>query len=104
MCAWQCRSFPAQAADRRARDLEGFDGPRITQEYVTNAAQRATACRQHALLLQGARSDAFSSLLVPLFPIDHRRPGSSHDRVRSEEHTPELQSRLHLACRLLPEK
>src|SRR2546422_5739636 len=26
------------------------------------------------------------------------------DRCRSEEHTPELQSRLHLACRLLLEK
>src|SRR2546429_5939541 len=25
-------------------------------------------------------------------------------RIRSEEHTPELQSRLHLACRLLLEK
>src|SRR5687768_18065386 len=27
-----------------------------------------------------------------------------HDRVRSEEHTSELQSRLHLVCRLLLEK
>src|SRR2546422_4835929 len=27
-----------------------------------------------------------------------------HDRLRSEEHTSELQSRLHLVCRLLLEK
>src|SRR2546422_3244190 len=32
------------------------------------------------------------------------RPGGRSDRVRSEEHTSELQSRLHLVCRLLLEK
>src|SRR2546429_6640167 len=31
-------------------------------------------------------------------------PGRSHDSNRSEEHTSELQSRLHLVCRLLLEK
>src|SRR2546422_2891526 len=30
--------------------------------------------------------------------------GEGHDRMRSEEHTSELQSRLHLVCRLLLEK
>src|SRR5205809_6228272 len=40
----------------------------------------------------------------------HPRPGvrdgprASHGTVRSEEHTSELQSRLHLVCRLLLEK
>src|SRR2546429_4461741 len=29
---------------------------------------------------------------------------SGHSRIRSEEHTSELQSRLHLVCRLLLEK
>src|SRR2546429_6328865 len=29
---------------------------------------------------------------------------AEHDRLRSEEHTSELQSRLHLVCRLLLEK
>src|SRR2546422_5162933 len=32
------------------------------------------------------------------------RPRSSFPRSRSEEHTSELQSRLHLVCRLLLEK
>src|SRR2546429_6040548 len=32
------------------------------------------------------------------------RAGAHHDRARSEEHTSELQSRLHLVCRLLLEK
>src|SRR2546429_6517699 len=31
-------------------------------------------------------------------------PGDRPDRARSEEHTSELQSRLHLVCRLLLEK
>src|SRR2546429_6851160 len=33
-----------------------------------------------------------------------RSRGSSSGRLRSEEHTSELQSRLHLVCRLLLEK
>src|SRR5687768_17710874 len=33
-----------------------------------------------------------------------RRRYADHDRLRSEEHTSELQSRLHLVCRLLLEK
>src|SRR2546429_6476614 len=39
------------------------------------------------------------------FPVTQRLwpPGRS-DRTRSEEHTSELQSRLHLVCRLLLEK
>src|SRR6478752_527603 len=38
-------------------------------------------------------------------PPTHRRPGSSTCRSRrSEEHTSELQSRLHLVCRLLLEQ
>src|SRR2546422_1636184 len=33
-----------------------------------------------------------------------RRPAQSTSPIRSEEHTSELQSRLHLVCRLLLEK
>src|SRR2546422_3010020 len=33
-----------------------------------------------------------------------RHPSSVRSRIRSEEHTSELQSRLHLVCRLLLEK
>src|SRR2546422_7465849 len=54
--------------------------------------------------------------LVERFPVDHRaheiaevgRVANAHIRQhaedRSEEHTSELQSRLHLVCRLLLEK
>src|SRR2546422_2951022 len=60
------------------------------------------------------RSDIVLDLLVRLIPDPHRPqaavPGEGidfllvGDRVRSEEHTSELQSRLHLVCRLLLEK
>src|SRR2546422_2078269 len=39
--------------------------------------------------------------------LEHQHSGSGEppdDRLRSEEHTSELQSRLHLVCRLLLEK
>src|SRR2546422_11709988 len=37
-------------------------------------------------------------------PPQHQRLARGAARVRSEEHTSELQSRLHLVCRLLLEK
>src|SRR2546429_921671 len=40
-------------------------------------------------------------------PVDHQHPGRREGAAahfRSEEHTSELQSRLHLVCRLLLEK
>src|SRR2546422_3544151 len=40
---------------------------------------------------------------APLLCRQHD-PGANVDRYRSEEHTSELQSRLHLVCRLLLEK
>src|SRR2546429_4626978 len=40
----------------------------------------------------------------PRKPAPCRRPTSAREAPRSEEHTSELQSRLHLVCRLLLEK
>src|SRR5216684_7333828 len=37
-------------------------------------------------------------------PVPYRMQAEDVERVRSEEHTSELQSRLHLVCRLLLEK
>src|SRR2546429_6286993 len=36
--------------------------------------------------------------------LAENKANDRHDQVRSEEHTSELQSRLHLVCRLLLEK
>src|SRR2546422_8542434 len=43
-------------------------------------------------------------LRLLLRPLDGARGKGRGDRERSEEHTSELQSRLHLVCRLLLEK
>src|SRR2546422_1386375 len=37
-------------------------------------------------------------------PVDAEAAGHEYKQIRSEEHTSELQSRLHLVCRLLLEK
>src|SRR2546422_8556052 len=53
--------------------------------------------------------DFFGFRLAETFALFHTRIGTSNShltcfRPRSEEHTSELQSRLHLVCRLLLEK
>src|SRR2546422_3883252 len=54
----------------------------------------------------GAAHDAMSGPLGadPHMLLTPPRPASPMDSARSEEHTSELQSRLHLVCRLLLEK
>src|SRR5256884_965594 len=51
-----------------------------------------------------AFSSHFRYQLLKSFAIRRRRCGLTEVAVRSEEHTSELQSRLHLVCRLLLEK
>src|SRR2546422_7848685 len=65
--------------------------------YTTLFRSRVHAQRE--LLGQGVRRRA----RVVERPAVHRR-GAVRPRSRSEEHTSELQSRLHLVCRLLLEK
>src|SRR2546422_8230508 len=54
----------------------------------------------------GALRDMVPNHLFQLFTMTAMEPPISFDadEVRSEEHTSELQSRLHLVCRLLLEK
>src|SRR2546429_7690600 len=54
------------------------------------------ACREHHGRRQEVAGDAQEDLT--------RSPAPGRDILRSEEHTSELQSRLHLVCRLLLEK
>src|SRR2546429_4651397 len=49
-----------------------------------------------------AKQSGLWPLLESLWPAPRSGPGPAH--YRSEEHTSELQSRLHLVCRLLLEK
>src|SRR2546422_6751318 len=83
---------------------------------VDTAAQEvigAIAVARSAAVMQGTRSRAV--IAADSLRIDrwwesawedlHRWPGPErHGVARSEEHTSELQSRLHLVCRLLLEK
>src|SRR2546429_6602453 len=60
-------------------------------------------------LLLGAFATAFFAYGIALIfgatgSIDLREIGAARPSRRSEEHTSELQSRLHLVCRLLLEK
>src|SRR3989449_2125277 len=61
----------------------------------------ARRLRTHARLLRAARLHPGGPAAGLLRP--RRRPGDL-SQGRSEEHTSELQSRLHLVCRLLLEK
>src|SRR2546429_4995378 len=57
--------------------------------------------RRYAISL--TRNGLFGRLMTPGHRRDHARTHEDHSG-RSEEHTSELQSRLHLVCRLLLEK
>src|SRR2546429_4125766 len=71
------------------------------------------AVREPRALQIGVEGEAHAEHARLLLPVRHERAAlrllecdPAHDReaVRSEEHTSELQSRLHLVCRLLLEK
>src|SRR2546422_8457936 len=75
------------------------DGPLAVRHRLEQAAPLAPLPREKAeedVAIGGEARDRERGR-------DRRRTGDGHDR-RSEEHTSELQSRLHLVCRLLLEK
>src|SRR2546422_5591401 len=75
--------FPYTTLFRSQRDREPARRLAVPGRHVHDEAWRV-----------GAGGNAFA----------HRRQGEAHHCRRSEEHTSELQSRLHLVCRLLLEK
>src|SRR2546422_5544889 len=66
----------------------------LSQHLARRGHRVVVGCREDTLLARLAREAA-----VPVAPLAFARLGT-----RSEEHTSELQSRLHLVCRLLLEK
>src|SRR2546429_4274659 len=93
----------------RSESLPGAEG--------SSRLARISPCSLRAGAVSSARSrrpsnGVCSSRVSALASVIHFRnslaaPGRSaaaSDRARSEEHTSELQSRLHLVCRLLLEK
>src|SRR2546422_7446551 len=68
-----------------------------TPDQITHAADRASAADATVLFLYDAHLYASNRALLEAVRARARE-------LRSEEHTSELQSRLHLVCRLLLEK
>src|SRR2546422_5710557 len=90
-------------------ELDLYDSTRLSTEAQIELARQAegSALAADARITnsEGAEFDSSSGLVLlgntRGFLGQYR---SSHFSVRSEEHTSELQSRLHLVCRLLLEK
>src|SRR2546422_1788044 len=85
--------FRSQGGARFVIDLP-IAAPRGTGEFLSTPATQPVTDRLHVLVV-----DDEASVRVAL-----QRYLSSRGHERSEEHTSELQSRLHLVCRLLLEK
>src|SRR5687768_17831018 len=84
------------------RDLHSFPTRRSSDLRPRGDAERVPARSTRAVMRRFAHVVAFPVRKITDFtqPNQHFRPAG----LRSEEHTSELQSRLHLVCRLLLEK
>src|SRR2546429_4816361 len=88
--------IPYRAAGRntspwcKSFDSYVFPAPRWQRTPAPDDESRANGAR-------------FRNFVLQIFSIQQRRC-ERHNYQRSEEHTSELQSRLHLVCRLLLEK
>src|SRR2546422_6279229 len=76
-----------------------FNDTATTEIYTLSLHDALPICHVHSALSAPGRTRC------PSFPTPPRpRERAGNDGHRSEEHTSELQSRLHLVCRLLLEK
>src|SRR2546422_4286633 len=79
----------------------------VPVEQVQEAEARATSAYQQRARLPGFRKGKAPAALVKRQFAEDIRQQTLEELIResrSEEHTSELQSRLHLVCRLLLEK
>src|SRR3989449_5556860 len=84
--------FPYTTLFRSLRD--------VIEDLAAVVAARMRPCGRSVGRLDRV-PDVFA---IPLTHLAERLPVGGDDAARSEEHTSELQSRLHLVCRLLLEK
>src|SRR5687768_17683696 len=71
-----------------------FRSPGVDESQDTDRQRPRRSFQEHRGEYDGSQEDE----------DQHIQEGSGQGRERSEEHTSELQSRLHLVCRLLLEK
>src|SRR5205814_10512234 len=84
-------SFPT----RRSSDLTSTFGNRLMGSLVKERAPKSTVTIANRIAGSGLRIDQAETFSLI---------ADSSSRIRSEEHTSELQSLRHLVCRLLLEK
>src|SRR2546422_1983475 len=78
--------------------------PRSTLFPYTTLFRSHCRCRPMYLKCSASRTRCAGMLISTVQALTTCSPSSVNPNVRSEEHTSELQSRLHLVCRLLLEK
>src|SRR2546422_1605203 len=85
--------FPYTTLFRSIPKVPGTDGRKMSKSY------------DNAIYLSDP-ADVVIRKVKPMVtdPARKRRSDPGNPEIRSEEHTSELQSRLHLVCRLLLEK
>src|SRR2546429_1612760 len=91
---------PAESGSHRAMSLYQLDGSRCARIGITNSSPMievmvAAVCRRIDPAANANRPHRVTYSALPI---------TARSTLRSEEHTSELQSRLHLVCRLLLEK
>src|SRR2546429_3496258 len=91
----------AVTSGRSGDGMGCLDGARRPERPDDRAVDLDDALRQQALVQLPHRRPARGPAAAAQHALER---GSDRLRTRSEEHTSELQSRLHLVCRLLLEK
>src|SRR5438876_276546 len=88
---------------RTERSYRGL--ARLGQEFADQGAQvdRIVAGNHHLHAIAGGEDERFGNAFLR-FQLRQCRRQNSLGKSRSEEHTSELQSPVHLVCRLLLEK
>src|SRR5687768_17646252 len=100
--------YYSYSSSRNHRDLHSFPTRRSSdlgsRAWITRrgSAPRSTAASTRRMGSGGGSRD--TSIRQPSPSGSAGAPPSASANARSEEHTSELQSRLHLVCRLLLEK
>src|SRR2546429_7289132 len=84
---FRSRTTAARSSRVHVRRRQSYD-----QRISAGSHDRTTVERSFGVSLGGTETDCLTE------SMDHRR---NRTAARSEEHTSELQSRLHLVCRLL---
>src|SRR2546429_1007877 len=80
-----------------------FNDTATTEIYTLSLHDALPICRRAAVPADARAARAYALRRHPPLPLGRARAAGGLES-RSEEHTSELQSRLHLVCRLLLEK